>query len=81
MHLRAANKAFRTRIGDLAGSGATSEADLKATTAIRKEEDAHIGASEKSLWKSSLARVINIIAWEMNTGLFSYEKCVSASKS
>ena len=40
--LRVANKALRTKIGDIAESGATSEADLTAATVIRKEEHARI---------------------------------------
>ena len=38
VQLDATREALRAKIDDLAGSGATPEADLKAATAIRKKE-------------------------------------------
>ena len=48
MKLSALSEASR-KIDDLVSSGATSEADLKAATAIRKKEHADFDASEKKL--------------------------------
>ena len=68
--LGASSESHQAKIADLAGSAATTEADLKAATAIRAKEHADFEQSEKELLDviDTLGRAIVIIEKEMKGG-------------
>ena len=68
--LGASNESLQTKIDDLAGSAATTEADLKAAAAIRAKEHADFEKSQKELLDviDTLGRAIAIIEKETKGG-------------
>ena len=68
--LGAASESLQTKIDDLAGSAATTEADLKAAAEIRAKEHADFEKSQKELLDviDTLGRAIAIIGKEMKGG-------------
>ena len=68
--LGASSESHQAKIADLAGSAATTEAELKAATAIRAKEHADFEQSEKELLDviDTLERAIVIIEKEMKGG-------------
>ena len=68
--LGASSESHQAKIADLAGSAATTEADLKAAIAIRAKEHADFEQSEKELLDvtDTLGRAIVIIEKEMKGG-------------
>ena len=68
--LGASSESLQTKIDDLAGSAATTEADLRAAAAIRAKEHADFEKSQKELLDviDTLGRAIAIIEKEMKGG-------------
>ena len=68
--LGASSESLQTKIDDLAGSAATTEADLKAAAAIRAKEHADFEKSQQELLDviDTLGRAIAIIEKEMKGG-------------
>ena len=68
--LGASSESLQTKIDDLAGSAATTEADMKAAAAIRAKEHADFEKSQKELLDviDTLGRAIAIIEKEMKGG-------------
>ena len=66
----ASSESLQTKIDDLAGSAATTEADMKAAAAIRAKEHADFEKSQKELFDviDTMGRAIAIIEKEMKGG-------------
>ena len=71
MQQSASNEALRPKMGVLAGSVVTSEADPKTATVIRQKKHRDLEAPEKEAWTitDALFRTTNIIEKEMNGGV------------